>query len=97
MGGVVAKNQFRGTRRYPPRREREVHDRRRKQTGIDISRHPGGARTGKDCRVLFARTITVKVPVGPAGLARIEVKYLTTPEDLQVSARGDLRTEAALD
>jgi molecular chaperone DnaK len=60
------------------------------QTGIDIHILQGERELAKDCRSL-AR-FQLKVPPGPAGLARIEVKYLIDASGiLQVSAR-DLRT-----
>jgi molecular chaperone DnaK len=61
------------------------------QTGIDIHVLQGERELAKDCRSL-AR-FQLKVPPGPAGLARIEVKYLIDASGiLQVAAR-DLRTK----
>src|SRR5450755_1411106 len=60
------------------------------QTGIDIHVLQGERELAKDCRSL-AR-FQLRVPPGPAGLARIEVKFLIDASGiLQVSAR-DLKT-----
>jgi molecular chaperone DnaK (HSP70) len=60
------------------------------QTGIDIHILQGERELAKDCRSL-AR-FQLKVPPGPAGLARVEVKFLIDANGiLQVAAR-DLRT-----
>ena len=60
------------------------------QTGIDLHVLQGEREMAKDCRSL-AR-FQLRVPPGPAGLARIEVKFLIDASGiLQVAAR-DLRT-----
>ena len=60
------------------------------QTGIDIHVLQGERELAQDCRSL-AR-FQLKVPPGPAGLARIEVRFLIDANGiLQVAAR-DLRT-----
>lgn len=61
------------------------------QTGIDIHVLQGERELAKDCRSL-AR-FTLRVPPAPAGLPRIEVKFLIDANGiLQVAAR-DLRTD----
>ncbi len=61
------------------------------QTGIDLHVLQGERELARDCRSL-AR-FTLKVPPGPAGLARVEVKFLIDANGiLEVHAR-DLRTE----
>jgi len=89
MGGVVAKIIPRNS--TVPASAQELYTTGvDNQTGIDIHVLQGERELAKDCRSL-AR-FQLKVPPGPAGLARIEVKFLIDASGiLQVSAR-DLRT-----
>jgi molecular chaperone DnaK (HSP70) len=89
MGGVVAKIIPRNST-SPASAQEMFTTGVENQTGIDIHVLQGERELAKDCRSL-AR-FQLKVPPGPAGLARIEVKYLIDASGiLQVSAR-DLRT-----
>jgi Fe-S protein assembly chaperone HscA len=89
MGGVVAKIIPRNST-VPASAQEMFTTGVENQTGIDIHVLQGERELAKDCRSL-AR-FQLKVPPGPAGLARIEVKYLIDASGiLQVSAR-DLRT-----
>jgi molecular chaperone DnaK len=89
MGGVVAKIIPRNST-IPASAQEMFTTGVESQTGIDIHVLQGERELAKDCRSL-AR-FQLKVPPGPAGLARIEVKYLIDASGiLQVSAR-DLRT-----
>src|SRR5271168_3315592 len=60
------------------------------QTGIDIHVLQGERELAKDCRSL-AR-FTLKVPPAPAGLTRIEVKFLIDANGILQVAAKDMRT-----
>ena len=89
MGGVVAKIIPRNST-IPASAQEMFTTGVENQTGIDIHVLQGERELAVDCRSL-AR-FQLRVPPGPAGLARIEVKFLIDANGiLQVSAR-DLRT-----
>jgi len=89
MGGVVAKIIPRNST-VPASAQEMFTTGVENQTGIDIHVLQGERELAKDCRSL-AR-FQLKVPPGPAGLARVEVKFLIDANGiLQVAAR-DLRT-----
>jgi Fe-S protein assembly chaperone HscA len=89
MGGVVAKIIPRNST-IPASAQELFTTGVDNQTGIDIHVLQGERELAKDCRSL-AR-FQLKVPPGPAGLARVEVKFLIDANGiLQVSAR-DLHT-----
>jgi Fe-S protein assembly chaperone HscA len=89
MGGVVAKIIPRNST-IPASAQEMFTTGVDNQTGIDIHVLQGERELAADCRSL-AR-FQLRVPPGPAGLARIEVKFLIDANGiLQVSAR-DLRT-----
>ena len=89
MGGVVAKLIPRNST-IPASAQELFTTGVDSQTGIDIHILQGERELAADCRSL-AR-FQLKVPPGPAGLARIEVKFLIDANGiLQVAAR-DLRT-----
>ncbi|MGB6482303.1 MAG: molecular chaperone DnaK [Candidatus Acidiferrales bacterium] len=89
MGGVVAKLIPRNST-IPASAQELFTTGVENQTGIDIHILQGERELAKDCRSL-AR-FQLKVPPGPAGLARVEVKFLIDANGiLQVAAR-DLRT-----
>src|SRR5712664_81721 len=85
MGGVVAKIIPRNSM-IPASAQEMCATGVENQTGIDIHVLQGERELAKDCRSL-AR-FQLKVPPGPAGLARIEVKFLIDANgSLQVAAR----------
>ncbi len=89
MGGVVAKIIPRNST-IPASAQEMFTTGVENQTGIDIHVLQGERELAADCRSL-AR-FQLRVPPGPAGLARIEVKFLIDASGiLQVSAR-DLKT-----
>jgi molecular chaperone DnaK (HSP70) len=89
MGGVVAKIIPRNST-IPASAQEMFTTGVDNQTGIDIHVLQGERELAADCRSL-AR-FQLRVPPGPAGLARIEVKFLIDASGiLQVSAR-DLKT-----
>jgi molecular chaperone DnaK (HSP70) len=89
MGGVVAKIIPRNST-IPASAQEMFTTGVENQTGIDLHVLQGERELAKDCRSL-AR-FQLRVPPGPAGLARIEVKFLIDANGiLQVAAR-DLRT-----
>ncbi len=89
MGGVVAKIIPRNST-IPASAQEMFTTGVENQTGIDIHVLQGERELAKDCRSL-AR-FQLRVPPGPAGLARVEVKFLIDASGiLQVAAR-DLRT-----
>jgi Fe-S protein assembly chaperone HscA len=96
MGGVVAKIIPRNST-IPASAQELFTTGVENQTGIDVHVLQGERELAKDCRSL-AR-FQLKVPPGPAGLARIEVKFLIDANGiLQVAAR-DMRagTEQAIE
>ncbi len=85
MGGVVAKIIPRNST-IPASAQELFTTGVENQTGIDIHVLQGERELAKDCRSL-AR-FQLKVPPGPAGLARVEVKFLIDANGiLQVAAR----------
>lgn len=89
MGGVVAKIIPRNST-VPASAQELFTTGVENQTGIDIHVLQGERELAKDCRSL-AR-FQLRVPPGPAGLARVEVKFLIDANGiLQVTAK-DVRT-----
>ncbi len=89
MGGVVAKLIPRNST-IPASAQELFTTGVENQTGIDIHILQGERELAQDCRSLVR--FQLKVPPAPAGLARVEVKFLIDANGiLQVAAR-DLRT-----
>ena len=88
MGGVVAKIIPRNST-VPASAQELFTTGVENQTGIDIHVLQGERELAKDCRSL-AR-FQLKVPPGPAGLARIEVKFLIDASGILQVAASDLR------
>src|SRR5579862_1490120 len=89
MGGVVAKLIPRNST-IPASAQELFTTGVENQTGIDIHILQGERELAKDCRSL-AR-FQLKVPPGPAGLARIEVKFLIDANGILQVAAKDLRS-----
>jgi molecular chaperone DnaK len=88
MGGVVAKIIPRNST-IPASAQEMFTTGVENQTGIDIHVLQGERELAADCRSL-AR-FTLRVPPGPAGLARIEVKFLIDASGILQVAAKDLR------
>ena len=89
MGGVVAKIIPRNST-IPASAQEMFTTGVDKQTGIDIHVLQGERELAKDCRSL-AR-FQLKVPPGPAGLARVEVKFLIDASGILQVLAHDLRS-----
>ncbi len=90
MGGVVAKIIPRNST-IPASAEELFTTGVDNQTAIDVHVLQGERELAKDCRSL-AR-FQLKTPPGPAGLARIEVKFLIDANGILQVAAKDLRTQ----
>src|SRR5258705_10450393 len=88
-GGAVAKVIPRNST-IPPSAQEMYTTRLDNQTGIDIHLLQTQREIAKDCRSL-AR-FTLNVPPGPAGLQRIEVRFLIDANGILQVAAKDLRT-----
>jgi molecular chaperone DnaK len=89
MGGVVAKIIPRNST-IPASAQEMFTTGVENQTGIDVHVLQGERELAKDCRSL-AR-FQLRVPPGPAGLARIEVKFLIDANGILQVAAKDLRS-----
>ena len=89
MGGVIAKIIPRNST-IPASAQEMFTTGVENQTGIDVHVLQGERELAKDCRSL-AR-FQLKVPPGPAGLARIEVRFLIDANGILQVAAKDLRS-----
>jgi molecular chaperone DnaK len=90
MGGVIAKIIPRNST-IPASAQELFTTGVENQTGIDVHVLQGERELAKDCRSLAK--FQLHVPPGPAGLARIEVKFLIDANGILQVAAKDLRTE----
>jgi len=89
MGGVVAKIIPRNST-IPASAQEMFTTGAENQTGIDVHVLQGERELAKDCRSLVR--FQLRVPPGPAGLARIEVKFLIDANGILQVAAKDLRS-----
>ncbi len=89
MGGVIAKIIPRNST-IPASAQEMFTTGVENQTGIDVHVLQGERELAKDCRSL--ERFQLKVPPGPAGLARIEVKFLIDANGILQVAAKDLRS-----
>ncbi|MGC1934588.1 MAG: Hsp70 family protein, partial [Candidatus Acidiferrales bacterium] len=89
MGGVVAKLIPRNST-IPASAQELFTTGVDNQTGIDIHILQGERELARDCRSLSR--FQLKMPAGPAGLARVEVKFLIDANGILQVAAKDLRT-----
>ena len=89
MGGVVAKIIPRNST-IPASAQEMFTTGVENQTGIDVHVLQGERELAKDCRSLTR--FQLRVPPGPAGLARIEVKFLIDANGILQVAAKDLRS-----
>jgi molecular chaperone DnaK len=89
MGGVIAKIIPRNST-IPASAQELFTTGVENQTGIDVHVLQGERELAKDCRSLAK--FQLRVPPGPAGLARIEVKFLIDANGILQVAAKDLRT-----
>jgi Fe-S protein assembly chaperone HscA len=91
MGGVIAKIIPRNST-IPASAQELFTTGVENQTGIDVHVLQGERELAKDCRSLAK--FQLRVPPGPAGLARIEVKFLIDANGILQVAAKDVRTGA---